>query len=230
MDASNHIFGIMALAFSLGLIHALDADHIMAVTTLSGRQAGIKHSFGFCTRWAMGHGFALMLISLLVLVLGWGIPASLSDLAEQMVGLVLTLLGLWVLRDIFQRRIHLHFHQHDNDVVHAHWHQHADDETQDARHEHKHSATLVGVLHGIAGSAPLLALLPVSKLTSPWTGMAYVLVFGVGVFIAMLVFGGVLGRLFVFTASRGKHMINILRGLIASGSIIYGGWLLSGAL
>ncbi len=229
MDVSTHLLGILVLAFSLGLVHALDADHIMAVTTLSGRNPGIKQSIGFCSRWALGHGGALMLISLLVIVLEWHIPNSLSHLAEQMVGLVLILLGLWVLRETLQRRIRLYFHRHGHNVLHAHWLQSTENEIQNGRHKHKHSATLVGVLHGTAGSAPLLALLPVSKLVSPWAGMAYVLVFGLGVFIAMLVFGGALGRLFFLTASYGKELINILRSFIASTSIIYGSYLLSGA-
>ncbi len=227
MDASNHILGVLALAFSLGLVHALDADHLMAVATLSGSRPGFKQSLGFCSRWAMGHGSALLLISLSVLVLQWAIPVSLSHVAEQLVGLVLILLGLLVFRDIVAWHMHLHAHTHNEPSLHAHWHRHDRAEIRQA-HEHQHRATLVGLLHGAAGSAPLLALLPAGRFASPWTGMAYVLVFGLGVFTAMLIIGGLLGRLFVLTQTQGKRVSDVVRGAIASGSIIYGAYLLGG--
>ena len=145
MEASAYLLGVLSLAFSLGLVHALDADHIMAVTALSGRRPGIKQSVRYCSRWAVGHGLVLMFICSLVFGLDWGIPVELSELAEHMVGLVLIMLGLWVLWDIRQRRIHLHFHRHKNEVTHAHWHESAEHQSPVGQHEHRHSATLVGM-------------------------------------------------------------------------------------
>lgn len=229
IETGNHLISILLLAFSLGMIHALDADHIMAVSSLAGRRPGIKSSIAFCSRWAIGHGLALLVISLFVLLLGWAIPVSLSQWAEQLVGLVLILLGLWVYWDMSRRHIHLHFHRHGKGLLHAHWHQHpAQERHPDSHHQHTHSATLVGVLHGTAGSAPLLALLPISQAVSPWVGIAYVVVFGMGVFIAMLLFGGVLGRLFALGAKKGTRLINLVRGVIAGGSVFYGAYLLNG--
>lgn len=84
------------------------------------------------------------------------------------------------------------------------------------------------MLHGTAGSAPLLALLPISKFATPWHGVAYVLLFGAGVFIAMFVFGGLLGRMLSLAIKRGSQIITVMRSLIASCSVVYGTYLLKG--
>ena len=75
---------ILTLAFGLGLLHSLDADHIMAVTTLSVKRPTIKHSVLFCRNWAIGHGFALLVISSVVLLIGQAIALSVSHIAEQL--------------------------------------------------------------------------------------------------------------------------------------------------
>lgn len=222
------VMSIMTLAFSLGLVHALDADHIMAVSSLSGRRPGLKESLGFCSRWALGHGAALLVISSVVLILGWVVPDSISHRAEQAVGFILVWLGLWVYWDIRCQHLHVHFHQHDGRPAHAHWHSH-DLSRPESHLQHKHSATLVGLVHGVAGSAPLLALLPMSQLQSSWFALAYILVFGFGVFVSMLLFGGVLGRVFVLIAMKRHRLVNLLRGAIATASVLYGTYLLSGA-
>ena len=179
------LWSLLFLTFSLGMLHALDADHIIAVTSLSSmrqdpddnQQAGNKkfnrkQSLIFCSRWALGHGGALMIIGTAVLFLGMAIPEHLSQLAESLVGVVLVLLGAYVLWDMRRKNAHLHFHQHDGVQNHAHWHSHkkAEHSSIKATHHHSHAPGFVGVLHGTAVSAPLLALLPVAQMSSPWIG------------------------------------------------------------
>lgn len=225
---ANQIFGILMLAFSLGLLHALDADHIMAVTAIAGKCPNIKSSLTFCWRWAVGHGLALMLISLLVLIFGRAIPFELSSLAEQLVGGVLIILGGWILFDMFLRRLNFNSRKSGIGCEAKPGYQQQNEPAQEVNHEHKHGATFVGMLHGTAGSSPLLALLPISKFASPWIGVAYVLLFGIGVFVAMLLVGGLLGRMFSLANNQGKQVIAIMRSLIAGCSIIYGAYLLNG--
>jgi ABC-type nickel/cobalt efflux system permease component RcnA len=187
---------ILGFAFIVGLMHALDADHIMAVSGLASARAGSRSSIRFCTRWAMGHGVTLLLIGIVVLLLGAAIPVALSRIAESSVGAVLILIGLWMLWDLRRRNAHLHFHQHDGLPPHAHWHVHESEQCHHHNrdsHTHQHGAVIVGVIHGLAGSAPLLALLPLASAGSPWLGIAYVLVFGLGVLMMMVLFGGLLG-------------------------------------
>jgi ABC-type nickel/cobalt efflux system permease component RcnA len=237
-------FSVLSLAFGLGLLHALDADHIMAVSGLSARRQGFSASLQFCLRWAIGHGFSLFLIGGSVLLLGMAIPASLSVVAEMLVGLVLIGIGLWVIWELISRRAHMHFHHHDNIPRHAHWHVHKDQPNHQSRHEtrhnsqhkrtphtHEHSAVLVGVLHGTAGSAPLLALIPLANLgDSPWLGMAYLLLFSCGVLVSMLIFGGLLGSTVNWLSRWGDRTVQLLRTSVAISSIGFGAFLLQASL
>jgi high-affinity nickel permease len=82
---------VLTLAFGLGLMHALDADHIMAVSGLASARPGRRRALAFCARWAIGHGLSLLSIGAAVLLLGLAIPVSLSAHAESLVGVVLML-------------------------------------------------------------------------------------------------------------------------------------------
>lgn len=216
------IWGLLSMAFMLGMVHALDADHVVAV---SGLGAGDwKHTLKFAARWAVGHGAALLIIGLGVYLLGMAIPAGLSAWAEKAVGVVLILIGLWVIQDLLRKQAHLHFHIHDNLPKHAHWHTHNAHERKHHGecHRHEHAPVMVGVLHGVAGSAPLLALLPLTQIHSPWIGMFYLSLFSFGVFVAMLVFGGVLGGLFNALQRWGNTLVNSVRMLAGLMSIGFG--------
>jgi ABC-type nickel/cobalt efflux system permease component RcnA len=213
------------MAFGLGLLHALDADHIMAVSGLSARRPGLRTSLRFCMHWAIGHGFSIFLIGGSVLLLGIAIPAALSEFAEMLVGVVLIGIGLWVIWDLLSRRAHLHFHRHDDIPQHAHWHSHKDETTHQSRdealynsqhkrlpHTHKHSAMFVGVLHGTAGSAPLLALIPLASMGgSLWLGIGYLLLFCFGVLMSMLFFGGLMGTTFNWLSRCGNRAVQLVR-------------------
>ena len=218
------IWALMSMAFGLGMLHALDADHVIAVSGLSCYKQDRNSSVLFCTRWALGHGGALLFIGTSVIFLGMVIPEALSAYAESLVGVVLIVIGVLVLLDIYRQHAHLHFHQHDNLTDHAHWHKHLGDRQkhQKDKHQHSHAPVFVGILHGAAGSAPLLVLLPLSKISSPWLGIGYLLIFGLSVFLAMLVFGGLLGRIFTWMQQKGDKFIKYLRITISFLSIVYG--------
>lgn len=229
---SIELGGVLVMAFGLGMLHALDADHVIAISGLNCQKPDKRNSLLFCARWAFGHGGTLLLIGGAVMFLGMAIPERLSAVAENFVGIVLVIIGLMVLLDIYRQRAHLHFHRHHGLPHHAHWHTHGDghrngyqysqQDHQSDKHMHSHAPVFVGVLHGVAGSAPLLALLPLSQMKSPWTGMFYLILFGMGVFIAMLIFGGVIGQVFGWLKSWGNSLVNLLRLTISLLSIAYG--------
>ena len=230
MPESSSILAILGLAFGLGLTHALDADHIMAVSSLSGGRASLRDTLHFCGRWAIGHGLTLLLIGSAVLLLGMAIPAELSQLAEMAVGWVLVGLGLYVFWSLRRSQAHLHYHDHEGVERHAHWHHHNHPNDKE-HHPHSHTghgAIMVGVLHGMAGSAPLLAILPLATQTSPWYGMAYLLMFCVGVLLAMLVFGGALGSVFGWLSRMGQTALRLVRASVALGAMSIGGYLIAG--
>ena len=218
-----NILIILSMAFGLGMLHALDADHIAMVTSLSSSHAGFRKSVLYCSRWALGHALTLMLLGVLVLVIGIQIPPQYSELAELLIGVFLVLLGLWLLWDLRQQHIHIHFHVHDGLPEHAHWHSHH----QDNSHRHQHRAMFIGSLHGFAGSAPLLALIPVAVNQQPLTGMLYLLLFSLGVITAMLLFGGLLSIVTRYLAQLSHRLLIGLRILISLATITVGGLLMA---
>lgn len=222
------LFSTLFLGMSLGILHALDADHVAAVSSLASTRTGRRHALFFCGKWAMGHGLSLLIIGGCVLILGFAIPETLSQIAENLVGLVLIMIGGWVLWEVYRKPLHVHFHQHDDHLPHAHWHTHAKNthHDDDMAHQHTHSAVFVGGLHGIAGSAPLLALLPMTKAGSTWLAMSYIIFFSIGVLIAMLLFGGMISVVFQWLQKYSTSLLNWLRGLTGVVSLSLGSYLL----
>ena len=216
---------LLSLAFGLGLLHSLDADHIMAVSNLASGQS-VKTNVQFCLRWALGHGLTLFIIGMLVFALGISLPEQLSLYAERCVALVLILLGLYVLYDVLRRRIHIHFHQHDDQPKHAHWHSHA----KQASHRHNHTALFVGMLHGLAGSAPLLALIPISMTQQPRYGFIYLMIFSLGVIVSMLLFGGLLGMVSKHVIEYSEKAFRIVRAVLGLGAMTIGSIILLGTV
>ena len=214
----------LLLAFSLGLLHALDADHIMAVSGLSAKKPTFKSCLTFCAHWASGHGLALVIISSCVYLFGLAIPEQLSGLAESLVGLVLIGIGAWTLWQLYRKKLHLSFHHHEPDIHHAHWHKNNHKKVQD------HSALLVGILHGIAGSAPLLVLIPLSKMGSATMAMGYVFLFGLGVIISMVIFGGLMAKGYQLLEKVGNKLVTSARVLVALSAIGLGSHLFYGYL
>lgn len=230
----------LVVAFGLGLIHAFDADHVMALSVFATRGRGAGEGARAGLRWSLGHGLVILAVGLLLLGAGRALPASASILADRAVGLVMIGLGVYVWIELARRRAHLHFHAHDGLPPHAHWHDHARARAADGaavsaqaeaptavEHRHEHGALFVGALHGLAGSAPILAVLPVAR-HSPALALAYLVLFGLGVAVAMVGVSGLLGHVAGRLSARGAGRgISWLRGVGAGGSVALGGWLLA---
>lgn len=232
--------GWLVLAFALGLVHALDADHVMAVSVLATRGRGVAQGVRAGLRWAAGHGLVVLFAGAGLLWAGHALPAPIAGMAERAVGLAMIVLGGCVLVELVRRRVHLHFHTHDGLPPHAHWHDHAPHaaaagagpraaaraQRHAGAHQHDHGALLVGALHGLAGSAPLLALLPLARGSLPFA-VGALACFGLGVACTMAVVSGLIGhasdRLARAHTGRGLAW---LRGLAAGGSVTLGAWML----
>lgn len=228
MDTQS-IGAILSLAFGLGLLHALDADHIMAVSGLASSRPTLAGSLNFCLRWAIGHGSALLVIGAMIFVLGVALPENFSHIAEQLVGIMLIGLGIWLLFTIARGHMVISFHKHPGLPQHTHW------QSKDRKHTHdiksgplkvEHGAVMVGMLHGIAGSAPLLALVPLIHTQSFLFGITYLLIFGGGVLCSMLLFGGLLGGCYQFVQAWSSRALSVLRMSMGLGAIGYGSFLL----
>lgn len=221
---------LVGLAFVYGLIHALDADHIMAVSGLysaGGEKSGVR----LCLNWALGHGVVLLLTGVAVFILGFAMPSRLSELAEYLVGVLLLLIGLSLTWQLLSHRARLHFHRHEGLAPHAHWSRQDDSgRTENPPAQHDHKALLVGVVHGAAGATPVLAVLPLTLTQTPWLFLAYIFLYISGILLAMLVFGGALGFVIRRLLNYGQSVMQLVRAMAATGSVAMGLWILRGLL
>lgn len=181
------MISLLLLGFLLGMRHALEADHVAAVATLATRSRSVAESVRQGAAWGIGHTLTLFLFGSAVLLMDTVMPDRLAGALEAAVGLMLVALGGELLWRLWRQRTHLHVHRHADGTCHIHVHSHgADARPHDPeRHEHPHPrplplrALLVGLMHGMAGSAALI-LLTLQTVPSPLTGLAYIGLFGVG--------------------------------------------------
>ena len=191
---------ILILGFLIGMRHALETDHVAAVASLATRAQSLKHGIKQGAVWGLGHTLTLFLFGGIVLVANAAVPEHLAQGLEFAVGVMLVLLGLDVIRRLIRDRVHYHVHRHGNGTEHFHAHSHKNERTQTTHpidHTHDHPtgfplrALIVGLVHGMAGSAALI-LLTLQTFQSPWLGLAYIALFGVGSIVGMAVFSAVL--------------------------------------
>lgn len=172
----------LALGFVLGLRHALDADHLAAVATFATGERNLLRSSLIGAYWGMGHTAALLVFGSMIVALRLAVTPRLNALLEFAVGCMLVVLGANVLRKLGRgSAIHAHTHEHDG-TRHSHLHVHLGD----AGHTHQHRVLrlggkpfVVGVVHGLAGTAAVL-LLVVGAIPSAVLALGTILIFGAG--------------------------------------------------
>lgn len=222
MEAS--LYAAFGLGLILGIKHALDADHIIAVSTIVSEYQSLKWASLIGAFWGLGHTATLFGVGLLVIGLRLTIPPRVALGFEFLVALMLVALGLSILwRSFRHERIHVHAHAH-NPETHAHLHLHGEPEED---HSHRHpfhtmrKPFVVGMIHGLAGSAALM-LLVLTTIPSPLAGLAYIFIFGVGSVGGMLVLSSMIGLPFVVTARRFTALNRWTRILAGGASITFG--------
>src|SRR3954471_3737088 len=184
------MFGILGLGFLLGMQHALEADHIAAVSSIAARRSHVADIIKHGLTWGLGHTLTLFAFAGAAILLGHAIPESVARPLETAVGIMLIGLGAHVLWRLWRDRVHFHRHGHADGTVHFHAHSHAGDTLPHVRtlHAHAHGfrwrTLLVGLMHGMAGSAALLVL-AATQASSPTAGLGYVALFGIGSMIGM---------------------------------------------
>jgi hypothetical protein len=193
------MFGILGLGFLLGMQHALEADHIAAVSSIAARRTDIADIVKHGLTWGLGHTLTLFVFAGAAILLGHAIPEHLARPLETAVGVMLVGLGAHVLWRLWRDRVHFHRHGHGDGTVHFHAHSHAGETAPHARAAHAHGhaqgfrwrTLLVGLMHGMAGSAALLVL-AVTQASSPAAGLGYVALFGLGSMVGMAALSGVI--------------------------------------
>jgi len=227
MEAS--FYAAFGLGLLLGIQHALDPDHLIAVSTIVSEHKNFKWASLIGAFWGLGHTTTLFLVGLLVIGLRVTISDSVAAGLEFLVAIMLVALGLNVLRRSFgPGQVHLHTHTH-NPETHSHFHVHEKPQ-QDHGHNHPFKAMrrpfFVGMVHGLAGSASLM-LLVLGTIPSPLAGLAYIVVFGLGSVGGMLLLSGIIGLPFILTAQRFSLMNRWIRVVAGFASVTFGlilGW------
>ncbi|HEX2632301.1 MAG TPA: urease accessory protein [Bradyrhizobium sp.] len=186
------MFGILGLGFLLGMQHALEADHIAAVSSIAARRTEVADIVKHGLTWGLGHSLTLLAFAAIAMLVGHAMPEALARPIETSVGIMLVGLGAHVLWRLWRDRVHFHAHVHADGTLHLHAHSHAGETVSHARSSHAHAhasgfrwrTLLVGLMHGMAGSAALL-LLTASQAQSAAIGLGYVALFGIGSMIGM---------------------------------------------
>ncbi len=179
----------------------------------------------FGVRWGIGHALVVLIVGGLLAWSNIGIPESMHEWMELAVGLMLVALGAWAMRSARQ----LHLHEPDRHGGHAHLHAHSPEchphshAHADPSRRHRHLSTIVGAVHGLAGTAPVVALIPVTLLPGTWSAVGYLLAFGIGTVLAM----GIYAALAAVAAQRAaSSLASARRVAIFTGvvSVVVGGW------
>jgi len=227
------LVSIVALGFFLGMRHATDPDHVIAVSTIVGRERNLAKSAWVGAVWGIGHTLTIFVVGALLILLNFVVPEQGSGAAQfhinprfgllmdLMVAMMLIALGImnlrrflrWVPATAKDTVLHSHSHAH-GDYIHSHPHSHAPES-----HPHAPDQTpvakldqmlrrfrtynlvrplVVGIVHGLSGSAAV-ALLVVPIIRDPKWSIAYLLVFGVGTIIGMM--------LITFTIASAFHLL-----------------------
>jgi high-affinity nickel-transport protein len=235
---------VCVLGFFLGMRHATDPDHVIAVTTIVSRQRTTAGAALIGALWGVGHTLTILVVGAGIILFGWVIPPRLGLSLELSVAVVLIVLGLVNLRGILQRiteavspsvglpgTLHAHPHPHGEYIhTHVHGHQpeahpHAPDATPLARLDRRLGRLgvyqtirplIVGVVHGLAGSAAVALLVLTAIGNTAWS-VLYLLVFGVGTIAGMMLITAGIAWPLTYAGSRFAGLPHKLR--VASGVI-----------
>jgi hypothetical protein len=230
-ETALNVVSFWFLGFFLGMRHATDADHVVAIATIVSRERSLAGSALIGVAWGVGHTVTVMAVGAVIIVFGVVIPPRLGLSMEFAVGIMLVLLGVFTLtgmgRAVGAPRAHAgvpaghaldphdHLHVH-GDYVHRHPHRHglgahghAEEHTPLARLDRSGLGRIafynwlrpfvVGLVHGLAGSAAV-ALMILSIIREPVAALGYLLLFGLGTIVGMMLITLILSAPFAFTA------------------------------
>ncbi|MFI5234118.1 MAG: hypothetical protein ACHQXA_00265 [Gemmatimonadales bacterium] len=226
-----NVWVTLGTAAVLGFLHALEMDHMLAVTAFVSRRPALATAAGFGARWGVGHSISVCLAGGILIVTGVHWPERYDSVGEIVVGILLFGLGAWALRSASKLHLHpaeehgghAHLHLHRQAAAdHAHPHERGSAPGHD--HVHRHGITGVGMLHGLAGTAGVVALVPVTLITSKILGFGYLVAFGVGVTAGMTLFAFIAALAMRTAAERSLQWGRRIAAGIGLAGILAGIW------
>lgn len=237
MESQSGAVAALILGFLLGLKHATDADHVVAVSTIVNESRNAWRGLWVGGSWGLGHSAPLIVVGIAILVMKETILRRYEAVAlyfEFGVGIMLVLLGIQVFWNLRKGKLHVHQHSHGSGPhMHIHASHRQGKEPQAETHEFfrfgkptfRVKSFMIGVVHGLAGSAAvMLVLLP--QISSFWVGIGYLVLFGIGTIFSMSAITLILGVPFALSHSfsRMNRIVSYAAGLT---SILFGVFLMT---
>jgi high-affinity nickel-transport protein len=240
--------GILILGFFLGMRHATDPDHVVAVMTIVTRQRGIAKAGVIGALWGMGHTLTIFLVGAAIILFKVAIPPRLGLSMEFAVGLMLILLGVLNLTGVLrwmQHRFTPAMRAHEASAAETHeiasvsatgnW---LDRHLREMGVYNSLRPVVIGLVHGLAGSAAV-AILVMTTIADPWWAIAYLLLFGLGTVAGMAAMTTAMAFPIVYTGRKmfrwsqamtvGSGVLSVAFGMFISFQIGVGGGLFTGS-
>jgi len=187
---------ILTLGFFLGMRHATDSDHVVAVSAIVSREKSVRAASLLGALWGIGHTFTIVLVGGAIILFGIVFPARIGLTMEFSVALMLVVLGAMNV---------LGFRQDVKELRAGHAHPHPlstpDEDADKSSRLGRYRALIVGTVHGLAGSAAV-ALFVLSTIRNAAWGVLYLFLFGVGTVAGMVLITSALAAPLVYTAHR----------------------------
>ena len=234
---------ILALGFVLGMRHATDPDHVIAVSTIVARERSLSKAALIGSLWGLGHTLTIVVVGAAIILFQFAIPPRLGLSMEFAVGLMLIILGVlnlsgaaaWISEKFSPAHPpvsgeHAHLHGQGS-RLHFHWHSHksAPEHRADSLNPpawldrpsqlgwfHSLRPLLIGIVHGLAGSAAV-ALIVLSTIRDTRWAIFYLAVFGLGTIAGMILITMAISLPFSYA---GRHMNWLTRGLVVGSGLL----------
>ena len=216
------LISLLLLGFLVGMRHAFEADHVAAVASLAANSRTLAETIRLGSVWGLGHTLTLFGFGLVALTMDALIPEQVSGMLEALVGLMLVLLGADLLHRISHRRV-VPLEQPDTALVVPLGGTHPVLRSQ-AVPLVPGRALLVGMVHGMAGSAALIVL-ALQTVDSVSTGLLYIAVFGIGSIVGMSLCAAAISVPLRWVDSRAGIQQG-LQVVIALATVVLGGMIL----
>lgn len=220
-SSETSLVALLSAGFAIGLYHSLDADHLAAISTIVSDRKSFWGSSFVGAMWGIGHTSALVAVGAMMVWLKIGISTEAESFLEAVVGLMLVILGANVIRKLFKaEKIHFHEHTHGG-LTHAHIHLHKHEGAESDHHGFALRSVIVGMIHGLAGSAGLMLLILPTIGSGPLS-LVFVLIFGIGSIAGMMVMSLLLRLPLHLTVSRFENLNKGVRAVAGLFSIFWG--------
>jgi ABC-type nickel/cobalt efflux system permease component RcnA len=180
------------------ILHVISGpDHLAAVAPLA--ISSERKGWAIGLTWGLGHLIGMLVVGVLFLLFRDVIPIeTISSYSEQLVALVLITIGLWAFYRIFnEQKKHIQPHTHIDGNTHIHTYSiKSDDHTHKKKiKQNAFSSFSIGVIHGLAGVAHFILLIPVLAFETKYEGLIYIAGFAIGTVVAMTVYALILGNI-----------------------------------